>query len=144
MPIAGCLANVDIYRKAEAFCMPGLRVDGNNVIEVYRAAGQAIESARRGDGPTLIECLTYRWLGHVGPSDDLDKGLRSREEVAHWMGRCPVAALEKALLERGIMSPAEKARLYENIDREVDEAVAFARESAYPDEGELLDNIFTG
>ncbi len=122
--------------------MPGIRIDGNNVVEVFQTAKRAIEDARRGNGPTLIECLTYRWRGHVGPSDDLDKGLRSKEELDSWMDRCPIKALEGFLLEHDILSEPEKIQIGEGIDKAIEEAVTFARESPYPDENELLDNVF--
>lgn len=142
MPISACLADTDIYKKAEAFCLPGVRVDGNNVIEVYEAAKKAIEDARGGKGPTLIECLTYRWRGHVGPNYDLDKGLRDKEELDYWMDRCPIKRLEQLLLKREIVSQSEKRQIYESIEKEIEEAVTFAKESPPPDESKLLTDVF--
>jgi TPP-dependent pyruvate/acetoin dehydrogenase alpha subunit len=142
MPIAACLADTDIYKKAEAFDMPGVRVDGNDVIAVFEAAARAIEHARHGRGPTLMECMTYRWRGHVGPSDDLDKGLRSKEELHCWTGRCPVKKFEELLLRGGALSESEKTGIYAGIQREIEEAVAFAKESPYPGPGELLSHRF--
>lgn len=142
MPIAACLAATDIYKKAEAFCMPGVRVDGNDVVEVYQIARKAIEDARTGGGPTLVECMTYRWRGHVGPNYDLDKGLRSREEFETWTAKCPLRKMEEALLVQGVVSLLEIAQMYEDIQREVDEAFLFAKESPYPAESELLTDVF--
>jgi len=142
MPIAACLADTDIYKKAKAFKMPGVRVDGNNVVEVFKAAERAVKNARQGKGPSLIECMTYRWLGHVGPNCDLDKGLRSQEELDYWMKRCPVKTFEELLLGRNIISEAEKTRIYRGIEKEVEEAIAFAKRSAFPDKSELLNNVF--
>ena len=142
LPIAACLADTAIYKKAEAFDLPGIRIDGNNVIEVYQVARKAIEEARRGRGSTLIECLTYRWRGHVGPNFDLDKRLRSREELDYWMNRCPIKALEEFLLKHNALSPTEKTQIIEGIDKEIEEALIFARESPYPREHELLNNVF--
>ena len=142
MPVSACLADTDIYKKATAFNMPGVRIDGNNVVEVYRTAKKAINDARRGKGPALIECMTYRWRGHVGASDDLDKGLRSKEELDYWMDRCPVKALEGFLLEQGIISKLDKDKIHRNIEREIEEALAFAKASPYPDGNELLNNVF--
>ena len=142
MPVSACLADTDIYKKAAAFNMPGVRIDGNNVVEVYRTAKKAINDARRGKGPALIECMTYRWRGHVGPSDDLDKGLRSKEELDYWMDRCPVKALEGFLLEQGIVSESDKDKIHQSIEREIEEALAFAKASPYPDRNELLSNVF--
>lgn len=143
MPISARLADTNIYKKAEIFNMPGVRIDGNNVIEVFKVARDTIEDARQGKGPTLIECMTYRWRGHVGPSYDLDKGLRSKEEVDYWMNRCPIKMLEGLLLNRGIISESEKIKIYRNIEEEIEEALAFVKESPYPDsENELLSDIF--
>jgi len=142
MPISACLADTSIYKKAEAFNMPGIRIDGNNAVEVFKAAKKAIEDARHGRGPTLIECMTYRWRGHVGPSDDLDKGLRSKEELDYWMDRCPIKALEGFLLKRGIVSESEKSQIHSSIKREIEEALTFAKESPYPDRDKLLSDVF--
>jgi TPP-dependent pyruvate/acetoin dehydrogenase alpha subunit len=142
LPVADCLADVDIYRKAEVCGMPGVRVDGNSAVEVHEAATKAVENARRGGGPALIECMTYRWRGHVGPNDDLDKGLRSEEELKHWMNRCPIKIAERQLLERGVLSESEVARIVDAVDAEVEEALAFARQSPYPDQSELTSNVF--
>ncbi|MEM2914593.1 MAG: thiamine pyrophosphate-dependent enzyme, partial [Candidatus Bathyarchaeia archaeon] len=141
--ISRCLADTNIYRKAEAFGMPGFRVDGNNVIEVYKMAKKAVENARAGKGPTLIEAMTYRWLGHVGPYDDLDKGLRSKEEVEHWIAKCPIKMLERYLLNYGVITEAEIDQINKMVSEEVEEAVKFARESPYPDENDFLLDIFS-
>ena len=142
LSIADTLADTNIYKKAEAFGMPGIRIDGNNVMEVYKVAKKAIEDARNGKGPTLIESMTYRWRGHVGPYDDLDKGLRSKEELDLWMNRCPIKMLEKFLLEHGVMSELERDQIHKAISEEIEEAVKFAKESPYPDENDLLHDVF--
>ena len=142
LPISACLADTNIYKKADAFCLPGVRVDGNNVIEVYETAKKAVEAARRGEGPTLIECMTYRWRGHVGPNYDLDKGLRSKEELDYWMDRCPIKTLEQLLLKQELLTESEKTRIYEGIEKEVEDALVFAKESPYPDENNLLNDVF--
>ena len=142
MPISACLADTNIYKKAEIFNMPGVRIDGNNVVEVFNTAKEAIEDARRGKGPTLIECMTYRWRGHVGPNFDIDKGLRRKQELDRWMSRCPVKSLEDSLLKHGILSASKKNHICRSIDREIEEAVVFAKESPYPDESKLLNGVF--
>lgn len=145
MPISSCLADTRIYQKAEVFNMLGVRVDGNNVVEVYKAVNKATEDARCGKGPTLIECMTYRWMGHVGPSDDLDKGLRSKEELEYWRNRCPIKTFEEFLSKQGILSESEKTNIRGSIEEEIEQAVIFAKESPYPhpDENETL-SVFKG
>jgi pyruvate dehydrogenase E1 component alpha subunit len=142
LPITAGLADTIIHKKAAAFAMPGVRIDGNNIIEVYETAKKAVEDARSGKGPTLIECMTYRWRGHVGPSDDLDKGLRSREELDCWMNRCPAKMLEKFFLEYHILSEPEMDQIRKTVSEEIEEAVNFARESPYPHENDLLKDVF--
>ena len=142
MSIRECLADVNIVKKAEMFKMPGFQLDGNNVIEVFQTIKKAIDNARQGKGPTLIECQTYRWRGHVGPSNDLDKGLRSKEELDYWMTRCPIKRLEELLIKEGILSESEKNQIFEKIQKEIEEAVKFAKESPYPNEDELLNEVF--
>lgn len=142
MPVSACLANTSIYEKAAAFNMPGVRIDGNNVCEVFETSKKAVKAARGGQGPTLIECLTYRWRGHVGPNFDLDKGLRAREELDSWMARCAISSLETFLLANDVLSETEKARIGEDVNQEIEKALVFARQSPYPEENSLLDNVF--
>jgi acetoin:2,6-dichlorophenolindophenol oxidoreductase subunit alpha len=142
MPIASCLADPEIYKKAKAYGMPGVRVDGNDVTAVLRAAKKAASRARGGQGPTLMECMTYRWRGHVGPSDDIDKGLRSRAELDAWIKRDPLKALGDYLLKKNITTAKTKSRLDADINQEIDDAIAFARQSPPPDPSTLLENVF--
>jgi len=142
MPISKISADTNIAKKASIFNMPGLKIDGNDVIKVYQTAKKAIKQARKGDGPTLIECVTYRLRGHVGFSDDLDKGLRSKKELDSWMARCPIKMLEELLTKEGILSESEKNQISQKIEREIEEAVIFAKESDYPEEKELNKDIF--
>ncbi len=130
--------NPDIYRHAEVFAMPGVQVDGNDVCAVYRVAQEAVERARLGGGPTLIECRTYRWRGHVGPNYDLDKGIREPEELEAWQARCPIQRLGKALVEAGIQTEDDLAAIKAQVDLAVEGAWVFARSSLLPDPADLL------
>ena len=142
MPVSSCLSDTSIYKKAHAFGMPGRRIDGNDVIEVYLAAKEAIATSGSGAGPFLLECMTYRWHGHVGPGYDVGKKLRSQEELDFWMSRCPLKSLEKILSENGLLSNSEMSQMKADIDREVRDAIAFAREADYPDAKELFQYLF--
>jgi pyruvate dehydrogenase E1 component alpha subunit len=144
LSIKNCLGDTDIRKKAESFGMPAYRIDGNNVIEVYETASQAVSRARHGEGPTFIEALTYRWLGHVGPNDDIDKGLRSQEELESWKKRCPVKQIETLLMNSGILSSSALQDMKISISGEIEEAVKFAKESPYPAKNELLLNVYKG
>jgi len=131
--ISSCLADVDISKKADAFGMPGIKVDGNNALEIYKEARTAVHRARRGEGPTLIEGLTYRWRGHVGPNYDIDKGLRSRNELNRWMNRCPIKILEAVLIQNDVLSQQQINQIYISADEEINDSISFARNSPDPD-----------
>jgi len=138
LPIAETLADTNIAKKAEGFGLPGIQVDGNDVIKVYQTAKKAVERARQGKGPTLIECQTYRWRGHVGASDDLDKRLRSKKELDSWMEKCPIKRLEKILKIKDL----EKEKISKKIEKEIQGATIFAKKSRYPRKKELLKEVF--
>ncbi len=142
MPVAASLAETTIYKKAAMFGMPGVKVDGNDAAAVFTSAGEAVARARRGFGPTLIECRTYRWRGHVGPNYDIDKGLRSKEELEHWMKRCPIKILEKRLMAGGIISAAEKKHMDEVVDQEIEEALSYALRCPYPASEEITRHVY--
>lgn len=131
-------AEDSIYLHAQPFGMPGLRADGNNVFEVHHTAKEAIERARTGGGPTLIEYRTYRWRGHVGGNLDLEKGIRSRLEYDLWKDRDPLTQMHRALVGEGILSKEEAAELCSQVRDEVDDAVEYARTSVRPDSSELM------
>jgi pyruvate dehydrogenase E1 component alpha subunit len=131
-----------IARRAEGYGIKGVRVDGNNVLEVYAAAGEAVKRARNGQGPTLLECVTYRWKGHVGPDCDWEKGCRPRNELDEWIGRCPIERFKEYLLERQLLTREDFQELVESIDRDFDDALRFAKESPFPGAEELFSDIY--
>ena len=128
----------DISTRAVAFGFPGVSADGNDPIAVYRAVAPAVHRARQGKGPTLIECKTYRWLGHyVG-----DPGsYRPVDEVAEWKGKDPVPRYERYLQEQGVMSAADIESVHERVKREVEAAVEFARSSPFPQPEDALTDV---
>lgn len=132
----------NIYKAGEAHGIPGICLDGNDVIAVYRAAVEAINRARNGEGPTLLECRTYRWRGHVGPAWDMDVGVQRKDELKDWFPKDPVARAQACLVEFG-MRQERFDQIEQEIRVEVEDAVSFARESPYPDETELLEHVFT-
>lgn len=142
MPISKCLADTNIAKKAQAFGMEGLQVNGNDVLEVFQTAKKLVEESRKGNGPALMEVFTYRWLGHVGAHDDLDKGLRSKEELEEWQKKCPIKSFEKFLAEEKLLAEAERKQVCERIDKEIEEAVVFAKNSPFPGGKELISDVF--
>ncbi len=133
----------NIAQRAQPYQIPGFRLDGNNVLEVYEAARDAVERARRGEGPTLLECRTYRWLEHVGPHQDTHLGYRSEEEVKEWMERCPIKTLEKRLLEERVLSFEKIQRWRSGLEKEIEEAVTFAKESPFPSVETLEEGVYS-
>ncbi len=119
----------NIYRAGELHSIPGERVDGNDVEAVYQSARQAVERARRGAGPSFIECRTFRWRGHVGASYDLDVGVERRGELADWIGRDPIARVADQLAEAGVGDLACRERA---IAARIDRALTAARGAAPP------------
>lgn len=132
----------NIFERAQIYRMPGERLDGNNVLEVHEAVERAIARARHGDGPSLLEFRTYRWLEHVGPNSDANLGYRTQEEVNQWMNRCPVKTLEKRLLDDNVLTSQEIQNIKLNISRDIDEAVSFAKKSAFPDKEEIYQGVY--
>jgi len=132
----------EIARSAAAFGAPGICLDGNNVVEVYNVALEAIGNARSGGGPSLIEARTYRWKGHVGPEVDYEKGARSKEELLYWMEQCPVKNFDKALRQSGLVTEDELDTIPQAILTTLEEAVSFAKESPYPEPAELYKDLY--
>jgi len=141
-PLSNRQAKDEIYRRFEGFSIPGYCVDGNNVIEVYRTAKEAIDNARRGQGPSFIECRTYRLRDHHGTGSGVEVGYRTQEEVDAWTARCPLASFEHFLVEQKLMTAGEIEELATAIDREVEEAFRFAQASPFPDEDDVLEHLY--
>ncbi len=123
--------------------MPVHIIDGNNATDVYRTVSVAVASARSGEGPSFIECKTYRWRGHVGPNWDMDLGLRSRAEIDSWVARCPIKNTESAMLADGVLTKEQIETVHQQAEVEVEQASDFAQESPYPDAGEIHKFVFT-
>ncbi len=131
-----------IYKLAKHYVMPGFRVDGNDVLRVFGVARQAVSRARRGNGPTLMECRTYRWKGHVGPECDIKLGYRMQEELNSWMKRCPIKRFEKRLVNEGVMKKTTIDKITREIDLQIHDAYLFGKGSPHPDENELLEDVW--
>jgi len=131
------MAITDIAIRASSYGFPGVVVDGNDVLAVYEAAQQAITRARRGEGPTLIECKTYRWMGHSMN----DPGVyRTPQEVEAWKQKCPIRLFEAYLKRKGLLDDQKTKEVCRQVKEEIEEAVQFAEASPLPlPEDTLLD-----
>jgi pyruvate dehydrogenase E1 component alpha subunit len=140
-PQAKHQAIVDVADRAPGYGMPGVIVDGMDAVAVYEAAGEAIARARAGDGPTLLECKTYRFYDHVGVRG-MGMNYRTEEEVEQWKQRDPIVLLEQRLAEQDILSKEAAQAVHDQVTREVDAAVKFANESPMPDPSALLEDVY--
>ena len=129
----------DIATRAQGYGMPGVVVDGNDVIAVYEAAQEAYQRARRGEGPTFIECKTYRWLAH---SERDTRDLRPVEEIEAWKVKCPVKRLRDKLLLSKMADEKALEKIHAAVVAEVDDAITFAEQSPLPPAEEAALNVY--
>jgi pyruvate dehydrogenase E1 component alpha subunit len=138
-PAAKMTSVTPISVRAVAYGMPGETVDGNDVLAVYRAIGKAVEWARSGQGPSLVENVTYRWRGHSKSDRNV---YRTQEEIESWKQRCPIRQFKRVLQEAGVMSAEE----LESVDREAKATIDRAAEEALtlpePSPDNLEDEVY--
>jgi len=128
-----------IAQRADSYGMAGMTVDGNDVIEVFEAAVEAVERARTGGGPTLLECVTYRWKGHSKSDQEL---YRTKDEIAAWKKRDPVRLFRERLVTEGVITDEEASSIEAKADRTITEAVEFAQSSPEPDVDTILEGVY--
>lgn len=129
----------NISDRAHGYNMPGETVDGNDVNAVDEAFQRALKRAKAGEGPTLIECKTYRWMGHWIGDPQL---YRTREEVEAWKEKCPIKRYRAYLLENGIASEEELGEIESRTKEAVDAAAEFAMNSPEPDPAGVLEDVY--
>jgi len=133
------MAIENVADRAGAYGIPGVVVDGNDVLAVYEATQKAVERARKGEGPTLIECKTYRHKGHsrVDPAK-----YRPKEEVEEWLAKDPIKRFKEKLLQTNTLTESEIQQIEKEVSDEIEEAVKFAKESPYPAPEEALEDVY--
>lgn len=129
----------DIAVRGQSYDMPGVVVDGNDVIAVFETVSEAVNRARRGDGPTLVESKTYRFFGH---SKSDPRVYRSREEEQMWMAKDPIPRFANLLKEKGIATEEELKSIDELVDKEMEEALEFALNSPLPKLEEIAKYVY--
>ncbi|MBO8168939.1 MAG: pyruvate dehydrogenase (acetyl-transferring) E1 component subunit alpha [Thermoanaerobacteraceae bacterium] len=129
----------DVADRASAYGIPGISVDGNDLFAVYEAAEEAVKRARQGDGPTLIECKTYRWRGHFEGDPTV---YRTDEELEAWKKKDPIKRVKKRLLDMGVFTEEEDMAIWEEVKKEIQEGIEFAKNSPLPDEADLLEDVY--
>jgi len=140
VPFAYSAGNPNVAERGAAYGLPAEAVDGNNVLAVLQAAQAAVQRARSGGGPTLIECKTYRTRAHAEGMGDF--GYRTREDVEQWKARCPIAYLKSHLLESQLAEAAELAAIEQEIAALVEEAHKFAENSPVPTAESATQHVF--
>jgi TPP-dependent pyruvate/acetoin dehydrogenase alpha subunit len=131
----------DVAVRAKSYGLPGLTIDGNDVLAVREAARAAVERARRGEGPFLLECKTYRWHFHAMRNTPPPE-TRPAAEIAEWKERDPIARLAADLVARRLMTESDLGSLQTQVHADLQEAVAFADASAFPDPKDILVDMF--
>lgn len=145
MPVRECRVNMPIRKIAEPFCIDNYEVDGNDVLEVYNAGTEAVETCRKKKGPVFIEFMTYRFRGHVGPDDNIQgihTDIRPLKEVTEWLKKDPVRRFERYLTDNGLINDNEMQCIKDAIAVEVRDANDFAINNPYPSEEGLLKYVF--
>lgn len=136
------MAITDVVDRAAGYGMPGVIVDGMDVVAMYEAAGEAVARARAGEGPSFIEAKTYRFYNHHGVQV-LGMKYRSDEELERWKKRDPIELLEARLPEIGVMTVDEIAEVHREAEVEIGAAITFAEQSPQPDPATLLDDVYS-
>jgi pyruvate dehydrogenase E1 component alpha subunit len=140
-PTSVSMAIQDISIRAGSYGIPGVTVDGMDPIMVYEAAREAVQRARQGQGPSLLECKTYRYFDH---SEGQPQNYRTKEEVERYRKLDPVPRFRDRLMELNLLSAEEASKIAQGASREVEDAIAFAEKSPEPDLGDLLRDVYGG
>jgi len=128
----------DVALRAAAYGIPGKVVDGNDVLEVYKATIEAREYVRH-KGPMLLEAKTYRWLGHSKSDANV---YRTKEEIAEWKGKCPIKRFRKHLEENGVFDSSQLNAIELQAWSDIERAVEFAEQSPYPSIDTIFDDVY--
>jgi 2-oxoisovalerate dehydrogenase E1 component alpha subunit len=134
------MAVENVAIRAQGYGFPGVTVNGNDVLAVYRAAKDAVERARAGDGATFIEAKTYRLVPHS--SDDNDTRYRTKEEVEAWAKKDPIGRFQAILTKLGVLSDQRDEEIVARVKREVDDATDWAEQQPQPDPATALDHVY--
>jgi TPP-dependent pyruvate/acetoin dehydrogenase alpha subunit len=139
MPVERAMLIKDIAIRAQSYGMPGVVIDGNDVLEVYRTVQKAVGRARTGEGPTLIECKTYRLRPHCERYQED----RPKKELEYWWGQCPIIRFKEYLFDRKILDKTKEQQIELEVKEEIDRAVKFAEESPFPQPQEIFEDVYT-
>jgi pyruvate dehydrogenase E1 component alpha subunit len=139
MDVGKAMAVPNVADRAAAYAMPGTVVDGNDLPAVAAAARVAVARARRGEGPSLVECKTYRLRGHSKSDRNL---YRTKDEIEAWRKRDPIARLRDELVAAGRFEPEELGAIEKSAQAEIEAALEFAKASPEPDPAQLTRDVY--
>ena len=142
VPLAYAAGNPNVATRAAAYGIPGVEVDGNDVRAIFEVTAEAVERARSGQGPTLIECKTYRTRAHAEGMGDF--GYRTKEDVENWKTKCPIQRLRKSMIDEGTASVTELDAIDAEVQKLVAESRDFAEKSPWPEPTTAAEHIYSG
>jgi pyruvate dehydrogenase E1 component alpha subunit len=137
-PISRRWASNSLCERVETYGIPTRRIDDGDVLKLRSSIAGIVAGIRRGEGPAFIECRTYRWREHVGPNEDFDWGYRDRADLEPWIERDQIEQLG------GMIAPERRAAIDADVEREIEDAIAFAESSSFPQPEALYTNVFAG
>ena len=132
----------DIAERAAAYRMPSVILDGQDVLAVYEGVGKAVRAARRGKGPTFVECKTYRFRGHHEGDPNQGTRYRTKKEMEEWRARCPIGLYKERLMRDYGISESKIEALEREASARIEEAYNYAMESPFPAGEEALEGVF--
>ncbi len=141
-PVRESISVVNLSDRAKAYGIPGLSIDGNDILMVHNKMTEAVDRARAGEGPTLLDCITYRFFGHF--TGDPGKGItyRSKKEMEQWLKRCPIKRFRDRLIQKEKVTEKMLMTIEANVKASIEEAVQFAQESPLPLPEDALQDLF--
>ena len=140
VPFRYAAGNPNVAVRGEAYGLPGIEVDGNDILAVSEVASEAVTRARRGEGPTLIECKTYRTRPHAEGMGDYS--YRTREDVEFWKTRCPINRLRRFLVAEAVVAEDDLNAIDVEVEEEIVAALQFAESSEWPDPASAADHVY--
>ncbi len=132
----------DVSMRAKSYNIPGITCDGNDVFALYEVLGKAIDRARKGGGPTLLEAKTYRWEGHYTGDGYAKGGYRSLEELEGWKAKDPITRLTQYMIKNKMATSGLLDKIYDDLKDEMEKAAQYAIESPWPDDEDLYKDVF--
>jgi pyruvate dehydrogenase E1 component alpha subunit len=141
-PVREAVSVANISDRSMSYGIPGITLDGNDVIEIYTKTKEVVERARAGEGPVLLNCITYRFFGHFIGDPGRGINYRSKEEMEQWQNRCPIKRVRERLINQKMMTEEMGNAIEANVKASIDEAVQFAEESPFPLPEEAIQDVF--